>query len=173
MDQQEIVFEDITPTEIPYRIGKHRYVLREASGEVAGKYRSACLKGVENVTAEDGTTTFRRLQAVEEVEPQLVAWCLYTTQADGSLRRDADGYPLDADRVSLEWVKRLPAHIQTALFNKAIEISHLDETEDLDGLRKQIERLTKLLHRLEAQGNGKGREAYLKNSPVATPAGSA
>lgn len=164
MSEQSFDFDDLSVIEIPVKIKGKRYVLREASGDAAGRYRSASLHGVEISHGEDGERTIRKIESIADVEPLLISRCLYKADGDGVVPLLADGEPDPNGLVPMETIKRWPAKVQKRLFEKAKEISELDEREDLDSLKKQHARLGKRIARLE--------EGAEKNAPSGTPAGS-
>jgi hypothetical protein len=73
MNSEEMVFEDLAPVEVPVRIGKKRYVLREASADAVIKYRNALTNGAV-INPKTGTVIQGDMAAAE---PIAVAACLY------------------------------------------------------------------------------------------------
>jgi hypothetical protein len=122
-------FEDITPIEVPVHIHGVDYVLRETSGEAAVKYNDARLACNEY---QDGKLV--RVHGLADLEPLLVSLCLFTQE--GSL-------------VSKTTILGWPARVQKALYDKAREISGMNETPQ--SLRKQIELLQRQLTEVEEQ----------------------
>jgi len=106
----ELNFDDLTPIEIPVRIQGKNYVLREASGDAACRYRNAVLACAQ-LTPEGKAVSVRNLA---DVEPLLVSLCLF----------DEKGNP-----VSVNQVRKWPARVVKALYEKAKEISDLDLEE--------------------------------------------
>lgn len=104
--------------EIPVRIEGQDYTLREASGDAACKYRNALIHGT--VLGPNGKP--QKLRNVADTEPLLVSLCLF----------DANGKNVPPERVRI-W----PSRIQAKLFNKAKEISDLDQQEETP-LRKAL-----------------------------------
>ena len=114
MSEQNLMFDfsNLEPIRIPV-IGpdKVRYVLVEASGAAAKKYNNARASSV--TLGPDGKT--QRIDNIGDLEPLLVSLCL---QAE-------DGKPIHQAAIE-KW----PAHVIKQLFNKAKEISRLDESTE-------------------------------------------
>jgi len=124
----ELNFTDLTPITLPVTIGDQTYQLHEATGDVAAKYRNAIIEATK--FGPDGKPAgFRGLA---DTEMLLISLCL-----------KQDNQP-----VPMATIRGLPSRIIKALFNKAREISDLEEAEDRQGLEKQLkdvqEKLTKL-----------------------------
>jgi hypothetical protein len=111
--EKELIFEDLTPVEVPVTIGGKRYKLREADGETAVKYRNAAAACTKIGTGGK----FSELRGVGDLEPLLVSLCLV----------DEAG-----NRVPESTVRTWPNRVQRALFDRAKEISHLGEEEPSD-----------------------------------------
>ena len=110
---------DLTPIEVTYNIGGIDYLLREASGEAAVKFSNAKLK---NLVLNDGKVT--KVSGMADIQPLLVSLCL---------TEKLSGKP-----VSEATIKSWPSRIQTALFDKAKEISEIDQDATKEGLEKII-----------------------------------
>jgi len=108
MTTQPIDLGDLSFIEIPYKIGGKIYTLKEASGDAACAYRNALFKNTE--LGPDGKA--RKIGNMADTEPLLVSWCLY----------DANGH-----RVAVQGVRNWPAKVVKTLFEKAKEISNLEE----------------------------------------------
>lgn len=102
-------FESIELIEIPVELGDKKYVLREATGAVACKYRDALLSNTQ--MGSDGKAS---IKINNETEVLLVSLSIFET----------DGRP-----VSIATVKGWPSRIVKALYTKVKEISELDEKE--------------------------------------------
>lgn len=139
-------FADLAPVEIKVNLFNKKYVLCEASGDAACKYRNAQLKGVKIGT--DG-----RPQSIPEnvadSEPLLVSLCLYEADKDGKLRYDKDNLPDPKFRVAIGTVRSWPSRIQKKLFEKVREISQLDEKPTRSVLLRQSELIQQQLAELE------------------------
>jgi hypothetical protein len=141
-------FTDYTPWEQLVGYAGTKYMLREATGEAARLYRTASLRGVELDRDEDANkTTTRRLEAITGVEPLLVSLCLFS-------ENPAKPGTFDVP-VSESTVGSFPSKVQKAWFDKIKDVSDLDEGKDPASLKKQRERLTALINKIEAQNNPK------------------
>jgi hypothetical protein len=136
----ELNFDSLTLIEVPVKIQGKTYTLREANGDAAVAYRNASLRGM---TLEDGKV--KKLDGIASVEPLLVSMCLFFI--------DDDGVEKNVDELT---VRSWPGRVVKAIFNKAKEISELDEEEDtVESLDKQIEALEKKKEKLlkDSAGN--------------------
>lgn len=104
-----MVFEDVAPLTVPVTIGKDEYVLKEASGDAACRWRNAQLRAARMV---EGKIT--GVGDIADTEPLLVSLCLFTRE----------GKP-----VPLATVRAWPNRVQKALFERAKAISHLNEDQ--------------------------------------------
>lgn len=109
----EIDFSDLTVIEIPVNISGEKYFLREASGEAACNYRNAVLKCTK--LGPEGKPS--SMEGIASVEPLLVSLCLV----------DSEG-----KRVPESLVKSWPSRVVKVLYDKAKEISELDDDTDED-----------------------------------------
>lgn len=125
---------DITPIQVEYRIGDIDYILREASGETAVKFSNAKLK---NLVLDDGKVT--KVSGMANIQPLLISLCL---------TEKASGKP-----VPEEIIKSWPSRIQTKLFDKAKEISDIDQEVTKEGLEKIIADAQKQLAEIKAKEN--------------------
>lgn len=155
---------DLTIQEVKYVIGDVNYVLREASGLAARKYRQACVTGTEMVIDEaKDTRTVRNLQDSLNVEAFLVSLCLF--RVDGN----------KMSPVSITTIEGWPSRVQKKLFDKAKEISDLTENLTLAQLYKQRDKLLNKIDRMEKENSSNGHvdvDAPEKNSLTATEDGS-
>lgn len=126
-------FSDLTPIQLKVRIGAQEYILREASGDAACRYRNALLECTE--LDSDGKP--KVLRNLANTETLLVSLCLFTK----------DGKP-----VPEATIRSWPARIVKRLFEQAKLISELDESTTLDGLRAQREALDERIRQLEKEG---------------------
>lgn len=115
----ELNFDDLALIEVPVSIGDKRYLLREASGNVACKYRNALL----NCTVLGPEGKPQTVRNMADVEPLLVSLCLFQLleQPDGTVKERP---------AQLADVRGWPNRIVKALFERAKEISELDEEEE-------------------------------------------
>lgn len=148
-------FDDIALIEIPVKIGDKKYVLREATGEAAAKYKNAqmaCAKfNSEGKPSGVGN--------MADTELLLVHLCLFETDPQGQAT---------LINVPLPRVRSWPVRITRALFEKAQQISQLEMKETKETLTEKIGRLREQLDKVEAGTE----EDHAKNSPETTTAGS-
>lgn len=118
MPKKEMMVFDIgKQTVIPINIkneegGIEEYELREASGDDACRWKNAIIE--RTMLGPDGKPT--GMKNIADTEPILVSLCLY----DVSLKK----------KVPVSKVRSWPARVQKALFEKAKEISDLDEDDE-------------------------------------------
>ena len=98
--------------EIPIKVGDKDYVLREASGDAAAKWRNAMFAGAK--LGANGKP--ESVHNMADTEPLLVSLCLFDAENNKP--------------VSLQTVRSWPSRIITPLFNKAVEISDLGEDDE-------------------------------------------
>ena len=97
-------------TEVPVTIDGKSYLLKETSGAEACEYRNAVLASTQ---MEGGRRTFVGLA---NSEPLLVSLCLYEITDDGPQKR-----------VPLQVISNWPSKVVSQLFEKAKEISGIDQ----------------------------------------------
>lgn len=129
MSQQELVY-DLTPVEIPVKIGGKNYILREADGAAAVQYRNAMLSCTQIGT--DGKPS--SVKGMAGTEPLLVSLCLLTNEPSETRRA-----------VMIDEVKAWPYRIQKGLYDKAKEISELEEEDTEESLLKERAKIDKKL----------------------------
>jgi len=149
---------DLTPAEVPIvirakgddgKLTSTKCILREASGDVAARYRDAMMRCT--TLGPNGRAV--KIEGMAGTEAVLVAGCLFYADTNKPV-------PIDVIR---SW----PNRVQEALHKKAKEISELDrEDETVEGIESQITDLQKRLAEVKA---GKGPS---KNVPNATMSGS-
>ncbi len=146
----EMNFDDITPVEIPVSIAGEKYVLCEATGEAGRQFNNARTRGIKfGVEGKPNS-----IEGVANVEPLLVSLCLFKILAEG-MRKP----------VSVSVISAWPYRVMKRLFDKAKEISDLEEKEeDLEELQKQRAEIDKKIADI-------GEDAA-KNSPSDTRDGS-
>ena len=137
--EEELVFESLDCIEIPVIVGNQKYILREANGDTAVKFQNARL--AKHEYNEEGRLV--RLKDTADLEPFLVSMCLF---------KEDDNTPVSEDTL-----RNWPSHISSKLFDTAKKISHIDETEDLESLEKQLIQLQKRIEQLRK------KETPLKN----------
>ena len=125
-----LIFEQLTPIEVPVQLAGDSYLLREASGEAAAKFNNARTACYDYMAGK-----LSKIHDTGDLEPLLVALCIFTH----------DGKPVPESTV-----RGWPARIVTALFEKAKEISGLGP-ETVDDLLKQRAELDQQIARLQEQ----------------------
>ena len=133
-NEAPLIFEDLSIVEVSVKIAGEDYILREANGDIAAKYRNA----VAACTKIGTGGRLSELQGVGDVEPKLVAWCLFKQTATVGLQA-----------VPEATVRSWPNRIQRALFDRAKKIGHLEEeplTEE--ALRAKLKELQEKLDTL-------------------------
>lgn len=136
MDAREpMVFEDLALIEVPVTVGSQQYILREANGDAACKFQNARVARYEY--NEEGKLV--KLRDTADLEPILVSLCLF--MQDGTTP------------VSEVTIRSWPGKIQNKLYDRAKEISGLNETEDLATMEKQLANLQKRVDKMRKAGN--------------------
>jgi len=133
MSNDALVFDDVSLKEIPVSIAKIKYVLREANGKAAQAYRAATVKGLS--VSKDGT--MQHLSSSMVAEHVLVSHCLF--KEDSGLG------------VGLDVIQSWPNRIIRPLFDRAKEISDLDDTETKESIQKEISKLQDRLEKIETE----------------------
>lgn len=134
---------------IKYR-GKS-YVLRTASAGAGVKFKNARLRALR---MDDGKLV--AFEGAADVEPLLVSLCVF------ELVRTEDGREVEKP-VDEAVVRGWPGEMVKKLFDKAMELSpFLEDSPTVDGLTKEIARLTT---RLESLKKGKGEDDRPFDSP--------
>lgn len=128
-------FDDPTLREVPVKIGDKRFVLREASGDAACKWRNSILKATKLVDGKPAS-----MDGLADGEPYLVSLCLFELNADG----------LELRPVPLHVVRSWPARVQKALFERVKSMSDLDDAEDAGALEKTIADAQEKLSRIRS-----------------------
>ncbi len=118
MTELELNFDDIAPIEIKVTIQNEKYVLEEATGQVATKYLNARLGKIK---FNDGKAS--SLQGIADIEPFLVSMCLF------KLDFGATGEVIKKTPVSVTTIQSWPFRIQDQLYKEAKRISQLDKIE--------------------------------------------
>jgi hypothetical protein len=135
---QEMNFDSILLQEVLVKVAGTSYVLVEASGEEAARWRSnlaTCLR-VNAKSGDVGQTT-----GMGEVDLNFLANCLYCTMVDGTQDRSRK-------LVGIGVIKSWPDRITKRLVAKLKEISDIDQpaskrdvTERMDVLKEQLAKL--------------------------------
>ena len=147
-----MIFNDLTPIQVPIEIRNEKYVLCEATGEAAAKYRNHAM----SCTTFNANGKPTGVKGLGDLQIILVSLCLYKSIVKGPVTT--------LERVGLDFVKDLPERIVKPLFERAKAISELgeDTDESVGSLEKQIELLEKKLE------EAKEKEAMLKNEQPST-----
>lgn len=147
---EAIVFEDVdvTPVEVPVKIGGVDYILRSANGDTTIKYRNAQMAATR--LGPDGKVC--GLDGMADVEPLLVSMCL---------KRKIPNEKIPGEwklaHVSEADVRAWPPKVLEKLYDTARVISGLKDDESLEGMEKQLAELQKRIEEKrkeeEALGN--------------------
>lgn len=131
----EMNFDDLQPIEIPVKFRNRRFMLKEATGDAAVKYRNAMLESTK--LGPDGKPV--SVKGMANIEPYLVSLCLI------ELIADKDGK--DRERpVSDTTLRGWPNRVLKPLYDTCKEISALSEEDDTEeAITKKIEDLQKKL----------------------------
>ncbi len=143
----ELNFDDLTPIEIPVSVAGKKYVMREADEETAALFNNARMRGTR---LEDGKVVGLPTD-MAGVQSLLVSRCLFIVDKEGVPTRQY---------VKRTTVNSWPARVVKPLFEKAKEISELDEDETVEMLVKQRAELTERIVKLQ--------EEAAKNEPEDT-----
>lgn len=134
-------------TVIPVTIGDgddaKEYELKEATGDAAVTWHNAMFSKTK--LGPDGKPS--SMGAMGDTEPLLVSLCLF---------------PKDSDRnVSVVVIRSWPNRIQKSLFEKAKEISDLEEKDEstIEAIEAKIEELTEKLEKLKAEEEGSAKNS--------------
>lgn len=121
------------------------YQAREALEDAAIEYRAASMSGLNMEVGDDGEARFKHdITKVSDTEPVLVGGCVF--------RRDPAKDEKEWEKVGAEVVKSWPSRVVKPLFNWIKEVSDLHETDDLDALKKQRDKLDRRIAKLEKTG---------------------
>lgn len=107
-------FDSLVPAEEPVKFRGKQYVLREADADAVRRYRNAIFKCTR--TGDNGRISAG--EGLADTEPLLVSLCLFEVTDKGE------------KPVSLPTVLSWPGHVVKAIFEKAKEISRLNELPD-------------------------------------------
>ena len=107
---------DLTVREEPVEIGDKKYLLKEANGDASARYRNFLFS--QTKLGPGGKP--QSIGSMADAEPLLVSLCLWEPGEKEN----------QCKRVDLALVKSWPSRVVKALYNKAKEMSDLDEEED-------------------------------------------
>jgi len=129
-----MITDDLTPQTEPVKLSGKDYYLREASGDAATKFANARLNCIK--LGPDGKP--QTVRGIADVEPLLVSLCLF----------DESG-----KNVPEATVRSWPARVQKALFERAKEMSRLDDLETEAAIQSQIATLNNRLEEIRESKN--------------------
>ena len=154
--EEEIVFEDLEPTRVPVTHKGRKYVLVEASADVGVKYQNACIRAAR---MEEGHVV--GMNDIADAEPLLVSLCLFHVNADGKQLGNV------AKKDILSW----PNRVVKRLYEKAKDISDLDQNQTVEQLEKSIAKLQQQLDRKRSKEdpNSSGGATTTDGSSTAEP----
>jgi len=155
MSEEQGLEFDLEPRRVKVRIGQSWYWLQEASGDAGTKFKSAAIAAAR---MDDGKVV--GVQGVADVEPKLVAACLYEMRGKDDPAYKVTRHNGDPVHVTEEFVRSIPGRIQSVLFDKVMEMSPWLKDKDTPESIKKAEEL--LARRKAALLNG---SADPKNSP--------
>lgn len=147
-----------TPNSFDVEIDGKNYLLKEATAADAKTYRSSAMKSFR--FGEEGNPESIVGEGLAEAEVLLVSMCLYEKVVN-----EASG-ETNLSKVGKAKISSWPSRVVKALFDKAKEISDMDEDSDIDGLIKQRDKLDKQIKKLQE------KEETRKNSQGTTTDGS-
>lgn len=159
---------DLEPVQIPYKIKGEVYILKEASGDAAVKWRNAQFRATK--FGPEGKLS--SVDGMSDTEPYLVSLCLFKLTTKGN-------QPVEVP-VPAAIIRSWPNKIQKLLFDKVVEISNLKEEETVESIQTEIKELEErtlakideLRKKLADAATGLNHEGDPKNSPSAMTAGS-
>ena len=127
-------FSEDTFKEVPFKIGKDVYSVREADGDTSYKYRNKIIACTE--LGPDGQA--KSVKDIADVEPFLISMCLF----------DAAGKAVPATVI-----RKFKATVCKRLYELIKEISELDDgqADDVAGLEKQLESVKEKLNKAKAK----------------------
>jgi hypothetical protein len=134
-----------------------RYVLCEASGEAAvqfNNFRASCVRFTDGKLSS--------VKGPGAGEALLVSLCLFPAKVETSEDGEEKWEPLKTiagqngrdqlNNIDQAVIRSWPSKIQKKLFDRALKISEIDETNDLEGLKKQRDDLNKQIAEMEKEG---------------------
>jgi hypothetical protein len=124
MTVKDLDFSDLEVIELTIPIFDKVFILREASGDAGTKYKNACLNAMKVTKGQ--VAGFNRLA---DVEPLLISFCLFYKNDDGTR----------GTLVPIDKIRAWPYKVQNALFEKAKEISGIqDENDTVESLEERL-----------------------------------
>lgn len=144
VDLKELDFNDLSVIELPVKVTGKNYILKEASGDAACKYRNSMLACTK--LGPDGKPV--SVNGIADCEPSLVASCLFeVTEKNTQVP------------VPLAMIRSWPDRVQKKLAETVKKVSGMETSEENEEtLKKQIgelqEKLDKVVEAKEALKNG-------------------
>ena len=143
VDYTPIVFDTLELAKVPVTLVGEEYLLYEATEGQVVSWRNHHLKSTRMA---DGKVI--GMDGMADSEPLLVSLCLRKVTKNGEVP------------VSIVTIKNWPVAVVSCLFERAKQISGLNEEENEDMLVKRINELTKKLEEVRGKNS--------KNSPEST-----
>lgn len=136
--------DDLSPREVPVKMGGKNYVLKEASAAAVCQYRNAITAAAK--MGPDGKPT--AFGNVADAEPLLVSLCLFEV-------RDGKQLP-----VPLIQVRGWKNSVTSKLFERVQKISDMvgGDEETADTIREKMDKLQEKLNDLERNGTPAKKE---------------
>lgn len=146
--EDKMVFDDLDLREVEVVIKNVNYILREADGATAAKYRSAAVQGSR---FSQKTKDVLVGPGIGDVELVLLSGCLLFKE--------------NGRRVPEGTIRAWPSRIITQLFNRAKQISELEEDDDtIESLEAKISELQEKLSRLREDALGNAQSSTMDGS---------
>lgn len=166
-DREMLDFDADNPSlslkQLPVRYQGKDYVLVEALGDAVAQWRNAQLRGTTMQQQGDSDTRTIALGALADNETLLVSLCLFYPDQGGGLILDNRGDVDTRKRVPQTIVKNWPNRVVARLFEKAKEISGIDQVETVASLEAKIVDLQRRLVKLKQSQEPSEEEALAKN----------
>ncbi len=140
---EEIDYSNLEPIQIPVKVGKKQYILREASGDAHVQWRNAI--DAATVYNEDGKRSGYKNLA--DVEPFLVSLCLVEIGENGAV-----------SAVTANEVRGWPQRVIKRLHDKVNEISEFNDDETEASLNKQLADINRKLAKFKKNGSVEKKE---------------
>lgn len=136
------VFTTTGREEVPFSIDGTDYVLRQATGAAARKYREASFAGTEMEMSGDGDDekrVMRRMQGIAGVESLLVAECCFAVLSNTSVpQSQIEAWPGDIQKWAFDEVKRISPWLDEK-----------GDGKDVERLKKQRDKIDERIKKLE------------------------
>ena len=133
-------FTTLGREQVPFEVDDKKYVIKQASAAASRQYREASLVGTEMELAgkdDQEKTVIKKIQAVAGVEPLLVSLCTFDDSNKPVGLNVVDSWPGDITKWAFGEIKRISPWLD-------------EKDDDLPGLTKKRDELTKRIAKLEA-----------------------